>query len=86
MKPQAKENLKRGEDNLEILSTDDRFSVLQKSEYHWHIIHNDTQKKFNYWPTSNKFQKQQDKRNPKTEVKTMDFNSMVNDILKECGE
>lgn len=82
MKPKAKENLKLGEDNLELLSLDDRFSVINKSEYHWHIIHNDTQRKWNYWPTSNKFMEQGKKKN----VLQMDFKSMVNEILKQVGE
>lgn len=83
MRQQAEINLKRNTDNLELLAIDDRFSVVQKSDFHWHIIHNESQRKWNYWPTSNKFQ---EVKQGKASVGIMQFKSMIEAILNELGE
>jgi len=69
-------------DNLQLLDSDDRFEVIEKSEYHYHITYTPTAIKFNYWPSTNRFQGFA----KGSKVMSLPFNDMVGHILKQGGE
>ena len=78
-KKRKAEKLENNLGNLEILRTDSRFGVAEKSQFHYHICHLDSGTIINYWPSSDKFMLQNEKGN----VKVSDFNSMINWILEK---